>query len=68
MVIKGGDGHGEIREWRPSEHEVFTGGIPHIPQLQPCHSNLHLRPLMVTLCAKRDPRARQVPAAESLSK
>lgn len=57
-MIKEGDRHGEIRVRRPSEHEVFTRGIPRIPRLQPCHSDLHLHPLMVTLRAKRDPRGR----------
>lgn len=45
-MIKGGDGHGEISVWGPSEHEVFTRGIPRIPHLQSCHSNLDLHPLI----------------------
>lgn len=41
---------------KPSEHELFTsGGIPDIPQLQPCHSDLHLHRLMVTFRDQRDP-------------
>lgn len=46
---------------------MFTRGIPGIPRLQPCHSDLHLHPLTVALRARRDPRgerARKVPPQE----
>lgn len=48
---------------RPSVRRLQgVGGIPGIPQLQPCHSDLHLRPLMtrVALCASGDPRRKRL--------